>query len=56
MDTNTKSICIYIPAEFYDKFIQIVNTGLKSCKIEPNQKKQIRDWWNVEKEMIADEK
>ncbi len=48
-------ITINLPVEYYDALLEVFSKGLTHAKIKPNVRKELRDWWNVEREMIGEE-
>lgn len=48
-------ITINLPAEYYDALLEVFAKGLKHAKIKREVRKELRDWWNAEREMIGEE-
>lgn len=48
-------ITINLPAEYYDALLEVFAKGLKHAKIKSEVRKELRDWWNAERDMIGEE-
>lgn len=53
--TTKLDITINLPAEYYDALLEVFTKGLKYAKISNDVKKDLSNWWNVEREIIGEE-
>jgi hypothetical protein len=51
-----ESIPIYVPAEYFDEVSDIIRAGLKSARISPNAKSELKSWWNAEVNLVEDKR
>ena len=48
-------ITINLPAEYYNALLEVFVMGLKHANIKREVWKELRDWWNADREMIGEE-
>lgn len=44
-----KDINVNVPAEYLEYFIQIMETGIERTKIPSKIRKELKEWWEVER-------
>lgn len=52
---HNADITINLPAEHYDVLSEVILTGLKRAKISSETRRELRDWWEAEREFILEE-
>jgi hypothetical protein len=47
-------ITVSLPAEHFEALSEVIVAGLKHAQIPPKTRRELRDWWTAEKQMIED--
>lgn len=48
-------VTVHLPAEQFEALSEVLRTGIQRAKIDPQIRKELRDWWEAESEFIKDE-
>ena len=52
---DSPDITVHLPAEHFEALSEVLRTGIQRANIDPQIRKELRDWWEAEKEFIKDE-
>jgi hypothetical protein len=49
------AIGIYVPAEYYEVFKELVEVGLERMRISQEERANLSSWWSAESQMADEE-